>query len=105
MRGSLGSIESIMEMDTTLHEIARRLRELAAVSPASAADLPAWYTAAKKFESWLSARPAQLLDQVPHFVWHYLADADIRSKDEAYRRHQERELAGVVAELEAGDPA
>ena len=92
-------------MDTSLHEIASRLRELAAVSPASAGELSAWYSAAKEFEGWLSARPAQLLDQVPHFIWHYLADADIRSKDEAYRHHQERELAVVLAKLEAGDAA
>jgi hypothetical protein len=89
----------------TLYEIARRLRELAAVSPASAGELPAWYAAAKEFEGWLHTKPAQLLDRVPHFVWHYLADADIRSKDAAYRRQQERELAVVLAELESGDAA
>jgi hypothetical protein len=90
-------------MATSLHEIAGRLRELATVSPRSAGELQAWYAAAKEFEAWLSARPAQLVDRVPHFVWHYLADADIRSKDEAYRRHQERELAVILAELEEGD--
>jgi hypothetical protein len=94
-----------MEMGTSLHEIAGRLRELAAISPRSAVELQAWYAAAKEFEGWLSARPAQLLDQVPHFIWHYLADADIRAKDDAYRRHQERELAVVLAQLEGGDAA
>jgi hypothetical protein len=104
MRGPLGSIESI-EMDTSLHEIARRLRVLAAVSPASAGELPAWRAAAKEFEGWLNATPAPLLEQVPHFIWHYLADGDIRSRDEAYRRYQERELVVVLAQLEAGDAA
>jgi hypothetical protein len=94
-----------MEMGTSLHEIAGRLRELAPISPTNAGELQAWYAAAKEFEDWLRAKPAHLLDQVPHFIWHYLADADIRSRDEAYRRHQERELAVVLAQLDGGDAA
>jgi hypothetical protein len=94
-----------MEMRTSLHEIAGRLRKLAAVSPTNAGELEAWYAAAKEFEVWLRTKPAQLLDEVPHFIWHYLADADIRSKDEAYRRRQERELAAVLAQLDGGDAA
>jgi hypothetical protein len=92
-------------MDTSLEEVAKRLRQLAALSPAGPAELKTWHAAAKEFEDWLSVRPERLVDQVPHFVWHYLADADIRSKDEVYRRDQERELAAVLARLESGGDA
>jgi hypothetical protein len=42
---------------------------------------------------------------MPHFTWHYLADADIRSRDEAYRRSQERDLEAVLPRLQCGDAA
>jgi hypothetical protein len=92
-------------MITSLHEVARRIRELAARSPSAPSELDTWYAAAKEFEDWLHARPLQIQDQVPHFVWHYLSDADIRCRDEVYRRHQERELAVALAQLEGGDAA
>jgi hypothetical protein len=92
-------------MDTSLQEVAQRLRWLAAVSPAGPGELKAWYAAAKEFRDWLSARPERLIDQVPHFVWHYLDDAEIRAKDVVYRRDQERELEAVLARLEGGEDA
>jgi hypothetical protein len=92
-------------MDTSLQEVAQRLRQLAALSPAGSGELKTWNAAAKEFKDWLSARPDRLVDQVPHFVWHYLDDADIRSRDEVYRRNQERELAAVLATLEGGGHA
>jgi len=92
-------------MGTNLQEVAQRLRRLAVISPTSTGGLTTWYAAAKEFRDWLSAKPVQLIDQVPHFVWHYLDDADIRSKDEVYRRDQERELAAVLARLERGGDA
>jgi hypothetical protein len=92
-------------MDTSLHEVAQRLRRLAALSHAATGELETWYAAVKEFKDWLSAKPTRLVDQVPHFVWHYLDDADIRSKDEVYRRDQERKLAAVLARLEGGGDA
>ncbi len=93
-------------MSTNLHEVVERLHRLAAISPTSTGELKTWYAAAQEFRDWLSTKPAQLIDRVPHFVWHYLDDADIRSKDEVYRRDQERELAAVLARLEGdGDAA
>jgi hypothetical protein len=92
-------------MDTSLQEVARRIRELAALSPSDAGELDTWYAAAKELEDWLRARPPRINDQVPHFVWHYLNDADIRCRDEVYRRHQERELAEALKQLESGDAA
>ena len=90
-------------MDTTLEQIAQHLRELAARSPSVPQELEAWNSAATDFKKWLSAQPAGILDQVPHFVWHYLDDADIRCNDEIYRRNQEQELAAVLNRLEGGD--
>jgi hypothetical protein len=53
----------------------------------------------------LLARPRGLVGEMPHFIWHYLADADIRSRDEAYRRSQERDLEAVLPRLQCGDAA
>ena len=38
--------------------------------------------------------------EVPHFLWHWLADADIRVKDSEYRRSQVAQLETVLQQME-----
>ncbi len=41
-----------------------------------------------------------MCEVTPHFVWHFLSDADIRFKDSDYRRRQCHELLEWVTQME-----
>jgi len=88
----------------TLRELAERLRSLVATPVSDRAELHDWYAAAKRLEDWMSAHASELSGAVPHFVWHYLADADIRLKDPLYAVDQTRQLMDIVHALERGEP-
>lgn len=83
----------------TIAGFCRQLRELAQRELNTAADLKEWHAAARELEASLSA---DLADRVPHFVWHYLADVDIRFRDEVYREDQEQRLKVALKELGDG---
>ena len=72
------------------------LEKLAAKKLTNRKDLAAWKLAAEKLEQGLTPEQA---DSVPHFVWHYLGDADIRLRNASYRKDQERRLERVIREL------
>ena len=78
------------------------LRELAESTPEDARELPAWYARARKFEGTLRSGRGVLSGAIPHFVWHYLADADIRARDLAYRANQQATILEIITALEAG---
>ncbi len=72
------------------------LQSLAARPVTNRKELEAWRVEAGRIEE--SFTPEQA-DAVPHFVWHYLADADIRLRNAGYRADQERRLQQVLSEL------
>jgi hypothetical protein len=72
------------------------LEKLAAKKVTNRKELAAWKLAAEKLEQGLTPEQA---DSVPHFVWHYLGDADIRLRNANYRKDQERRLERVIREL------
>jgi hypothetical protein len=53
----------------------------------------------------MSEHAQELSGAVPHLVWHYLADADIRLKDSLYAVDQTRQLMEIVQLLERGEPS
>jgi len=77
------------------------LRALAESTPEDARQLPAWDERAREFEAVLHS-DGVLSDAIPHFVWHYLADADIRVRDLAYRADQQATILEIIIALEAG---
>lgn len=85
-----------------LHDLARALRDLVGRATSDRAELDEWYAAARRLQEWIRADP-DLSDAVPHFVWHYLADADIRRKDPAYDLEQAQCLMEIVDSLERGE--
>jgi hypothetical protein len=72
------------------------LQTLAARPLTNRKQLAAWRVEADRFEESLTPEQA---DSVPHFVWHYLADADIRLRNAEFRADQERRLQQVFREL------
>jgi hypothetical protein len=55
---------------------------------------------ADRIQHHLNTENKDMTNTLPHFVWHYLADADIRFKDKSYRRSQDAEIAEIIKELE-----
>jgi hypothetical protein len=82
---------------TVFHEfLISALQTLAARPVTNRKDLAAWRIEADRFEESLTPEQA---DAVPQFVWHYLADADIRLRNAGFRADQERRLQQVFREL------
>jgi hypothetical protein len=83
--------------DPSLNErLIAALQALAARPVTNRKQLAAWKLEADQFEQSLTEEEA---DFVPQFVWHYLADADIRLRNPGYRADQERQLEQALREL------
>lgn len=79
--------------------VGAQLRDLFEHPPADRDSLEAWTEKAVRIsEQWSPA----ICDQLPHEVWHWISDADIRRKDAEYARAQNEWMKKVIAWLEAG---
>ena len=78
--------------------LAEALTSLLNFVPETAEDLARWYDKAQ----CILENPS-LLKGAPHFLWHYLADADIRMKDPAYADMQRRRVEQVLQCLRRGE--
>ncbi len=84
--------------DDQIKRLANALSELVNFVPKSSADLNQWYDKAQ-----VILDDPDLLRGAPHFLWHYLADADIRMKCEEYAEMQNRRINLVLKCLKQGD--
>jgi hypothetical protein len=80
-------------------EAIANIRALAARSITSAASLAAWNDEAARFQDALRTS-GDLGDRMPHFIWHYLADAALRFKDQRYAALQQRQLEEALTQME-----
>ena len=87
-------------MSFTRSTLAAALSRLLAWKPTDRGELELWSRAAADVFSALKESGSTLPD-VPHVIWHFLSDADIRMKDPAYALEQEREVGRVIAGLES----
>ena len=97
----VGGVRNLIA-EETLHRLGRMLRQLAESTPTAKAELPDWYERAQEFQNFISANADQI-DALPHFVHHYLADADIRARDEIYRVEQQSTILEIISALERGE--
>lgn len=72
------------------------LRALAARPLTNRKELAACRLESDRIEQSLTPEQA---DSIPQFIWHYLADADIRLRNPAYRADQERQLEQALREI------
>lgn len=79
---------------------ANELRRLIQREPRSKDELKAWYDAVEEFRKKVKTLDH---DTLPHFVWHYLDDADIGLKDPAYKASQDKRIETIISALERGD--
>jgi hypothetical protein len=86
--------------DPTFNELlVTALQSLAARPLTTRKDLAAWRREADRLEESFTPEQAET---VPDFVWHYLADADIRLRNSGFRADQERRLQQLFRELGPG---
>ncbi|MCZ2153969.1 MAG: hypothetical protein LC114_08745 [Bryobacterales bacterium] len=84
-----------------MHHLADELEELRRIKIASRDDLNEWFTRARKLEAVLTGKGG-LSPEMPSILWHYLADADIRAKDEKYAALQDRQILLLIRFLRRG---
>jgi hypothetical protein len=92
----------VNDRESLIEALAAGLEELSAFKPASKADLGRWYELARKLEGRLVAKGG-LSSELPSLLWNYLADADIRMKDERYAELQDRQMRLLVRYLRRGE--
>ena len=64
-------------------------------------DLSAWNTRASELLGDLRTVNRSVYDALPHFIEHYLADADIRLKDVQYGYQQQEQIEACIEELKS----
>lgn len=90
-------------MEYSLSALAYDFRQLAEKRVTDRRELEAWYEEAKRVPDRIRADSA-VANELPHFLWHYLADADIRLKDADFAREQNTELLRLLALMEQVGP-
>lgn len=83
-------------------EVKRRIiegvRELIAMEPISLNNVSRWYNRAEEIKSLMSMDDGNI--GVPHALWHYLEDLDIRMKDCVYAECQIVHIKEILRDWE-----
>ena len=83
--------------DKQICRLADELALLLEFVPTSKEELKQWYDRAQSLQD-----DKGLLQDAPHFLWHYLSDADIRMKDESYAEIQNSRIKLLIEHLRSG---
>ena len=99
-RSIQSEIESRPEKIDMSHPLMLRLRDdlrsLEAMPISSKEDRTKWEEAARVIERRLRSEYAEVFDLLPHELWHYLSDPELRSKDQVYAARQKRHLGPLL---------
>ena len=101
MRGDRRAATIDMPSSSEIQEVGRRLRKLSDSPPSDGSSLEQWTRDAQEIQRHLASDP-RLSAAIPHFVWRYLSDADIRLRDFEYRISQQSTMEEILVSLEAG---
>ena len=82
--------------------IAQKLRKLSQMPLVTRDDLASLNICADQLLAELRAMEQSVYDSLPHFIEHYLADADIRLKDCKYCEAQQKQIGEIIKKLETG---
>lgn len=75
-----------MSVEDTKRMIFDSISDLIEMEPVSKSDFMNWYDSAKRVKLLMELDKGDL--QIPHALWHYLDDSDIRMKDRRYAEAQ-----------------
>ena len=80
-----------------IRRLAEALKQLVEFDPVSKEELTRWCDMAQKIiDDWEGPFAW------PHFLWHYLSDADIRMKDAVYAEMQNERINELIKYLNRG---
>ena len=82
---------------STLHEIADELAALLDGPGADAAAAAKWYARASALLERMNGLDASVVDAIPHEIWHYVGDADLRMKQSEYLPDQLEAVRSFIA--------
>jgi len=88
-------------MDEGTRYLVGELERLLSLRPSSEREIEAWYVESQRVQQELQTRFPELV--FPREVFHFLADADIRSQDADYCQHQERFIKDYVQRAREDD--
>lgn len=94
--------ETVKPEHDRIYELHTLLSELMRKDISTKEGLRDWYVEARRVQDTLTSAGG-LGPFVPELIWHYLADADIRAKDSAYREQQDAFVRAFVTLLEKGE--
>jgi hypothetical protein len=77
--------------------VADELEGLPGLPLATAENVDRWYAEAERLHDALDQQNQSY--PVPHELWHYLSDADIRAKEPGYRQRQDSFVTAYIAQL------
>ncbi len=83
------SLHIEMKIQTSIYDALKELKNLPLKSNT---DLNLWHKQADIVIQKIRSLKKEEYDQLPHFIEHYLSDADIRLKDQKYKEIQDNEL-------------
>ncbi|HUD41089.1 MAG TPA: hypothetical protein VMR06_03735 [Dokdonella sp.] len=89
--------ERLMSNEKVVLKLREALLDLMEREPGKKEDLPEWYEMAGNVKNLISIECGDL--NVPHFLWHYLDDADIRLKDARYAGMQNAQIKEFIENL------
>jgi hypothetical protein len=87
-------------MDEGTQFLVIELEHLLTLPIASKPDRDAWYVESKRIKKDLRERFPNL--EFPHDIWHFLADAEIRARDDGYRKYQEKIVTDYMLKARGG---
>ncbi|MGE5095393.1 MAG: hypothetical protein ACM3SO_09660 [Betaproteobacteria bacterium] len=85
-------------LGTSIGAVIMAITELSERPIRDASSLAAWKEDALRLQLQLRRDPP-LAARIPHFIWQYLADADIRARDTEYASSQETKLKEALFQL------
>lgn len=85
-----------------ISDLCTEIRSLSEMPIATKSELDEWYTVAIGIQRRIHD-DSDLARAVPHFLHHYLSDADIRRRDAEYATAQNRGLNEILTALERGE--
>jgi hypothetical protein len=89
------------DQNLQIKKFAEALTRLVEFVPTSNDELKQWYEESWQFKAEHLKGGEDFL-KVPHFLWHYLSDADIRMKSEAYAKMQNHRINLLLEYLKRG---
>lgn len=84
-------------------EFADRLEHLLQLPLDCSEHVESWNLACSGLRNWIDAHFTDLPLGVPHHLYHYFSDADIRAKEPGYRTNQENDVRLFIRHLR-GEP-